>query len=228
MLSLREHVGGYEVGPCRVVGHHQHLRGAGGHVDGGVHAHLLLGMSHVAVAGPENFVDGRDALRAVSHGSDGLRAADAVDGVHAATVGGVDDFGRNEAVGTLWRAEHHLLAAGNAGGQCQHEHGAEERGAAAGNIEAHALQRHGLLYAVHALLGVDVDRVGTLGSVKGLDVVHGAVDGSLHVVAYALLHALPFVVGEGERVDVGVVEGQGETAQGLVAMSPHLGYDVAY
>ena len=115
MFGLRQQVGGGEGGRRFVVGQHQHLRGPGGQVDGHVvGADQLLGLGDIAVAGTENLVDARDALRAVGHGRHGLRPADGEDAVDAAQIGGIEDFGGYRAVGARGGAEDDLPAAGTA------------------------------------------------------------------------------------------------------------------
>ena len=73
------------------VGDHQHLGRARRQVDGGagrIRGDDLLGGRDPGAAGSEDLVDLGNALRAEGQRGDGLRAADLVDGVDAAQLGG--------------------------------------------------------------------------------------------------------------------------------------------
>ena len=228
MLGLRQHVGCHIAGLGGVVGHDEHFGGAGRHVDGRVGAHKLLGMGNETVAGAKYLVHTGYALCAIRHGGNGLCTAHAVDVVNTASIGRIYYFGGDAAVGTLGRAKHHVLATGYAGRGGQHEHGAEERGAAAGYVKSHTLNGYRLLQAAHTGLGFDLDRLGHLRFVKGTDVDKGCVDGLSHLGCDLGRQLLALL---GRQFDVGyvsMVKVVCKTAQGFIATVAHLGHNTAH
>ena len=155
VLGLREQIGGDEGRIGGLIGDNQHLRGAGRHVDGGtakIHADLAFGLGDPGVTGAEDFVDLADRIGAIGHGGDRLGATHGVDLTDTAEGGGIDDLIGN------WRrrAEHHLAATGNLGGNRQHQHGTDQRGAAPWHIETHAADGMGVQLAAHAGLGFEL------------------------------------------------------------------------
>ena len=225
MFGLREHVGRHVSRAGRFVSHHEHLAGSGRHVDGHGALHELLGLGHVAVARTEDFVHPRHARCAVGHGGHGLGAAHADHAVHAAEFGGIEDFGRNLPAASLGRAEDHLGTTCNLGGQGEHQHGGEERGASAGDVEAHALDGHGVLLADHAALGFHLHDGGQLCGVEGADVARGGFHGALHLRGNLFGGTAEFPGPYGEVAEFSPVEAAGKVAQGLVAAAAYLFYD---
>ena len=115
---------------------------------------MLLGSHHVLIARTEYLEYLGDALRTISHGTDGLYAANLVYLAHAGNAGGNEDGRIDLALLVRWRAQHYLLAAGNPGRSRQHQNGREEWGSAAGNVETYTLDGHALLPAGDTLLGL--------------------------------------------------------------------------
>ncbi len=79
VLGLGEQVGGDPVRIVAAVGHHQHFRRPGDHVDADGAEHLALGRRDIGVAGPDDLGDRLYCLGAIGKGGNRLRAADAVD-----------------------------------------------------------------------------------------------------------------------------------------------------
>ena len=79
VFGLGEQVGGDPFGAAGAVGEDEDFARAGELVHGHGAEHLAFRLDDVGVAGAEDFDDGRDGLRAVGEGGDGLRAADLVD-----------------------------------------------------------------------------------------------------------------------------------------------------
>ena len=75
-------------GSLSAVGHHQHLRRAGDHVDADRAEHLALGRRDIGIAGPDDLGDRADRLGAIGERRDRLGAADPVDLVDAGEIGG--------------------------------------------------------------------------------------------------------------------------------------------
>ena len=200
------------------VGHDEHLRGAGGHVDGHCARDELFGLGHVAVTGAEYLVDARNALRAVGHGGDSLCATDTVDVLDAADVGGIEYLGRDVASGALRGAEHHFPTACDAGGQAEHQNRGEEWGATAGNVKTHAADGHGALDAAHAGGGADVDGMGLLGGMEGGDVLGRHGYGAFDFGTDGLGSGTAFSGRHFECCQCGAVEALGIVAQRGIAL----------
>ena len=88
VLGLRQKVGGDPLRIVAGVGHHQHLRRPGDHVDADGAEHLPLGRGDIGVAGTDDLADRPDRFGAVGKGGDRLRAADTVDLGDAGEIGG--------------------------------------------------------------------------------------------------------------------------------------------
>ena len=122
-------------------------------------------------------------------------------------------------------AEDHFGTTCNLGGQGEHEHGGEERGAAAGDVEAHAPDGHGVLLADHAGLGFHLHGRGQLCGMEGADVARGRFHGTLHLGGNLFGGAAEFPGPHGEVAEFSPVEAAGKVAQGLVAAAANLFYD---
>ena len=222
VFGLREQVGGDERCAGRVVGQHHHLRGAGGHVDGhGAQTEELFGGGDVTVAGAENLVDARNFGGAEGHGGHGLCAADFVDAGDAAELCGPEDFGGDATVALRRCAENHLLAAGDTGRYGQHQHGGEERSAAAGDVEPYAVDRHAALLAGNAGHGFDADRFHLLGGVERGDVLLCLSDGGFQWFGEPGVGCGDLGFGDGQLVESHAVDLLGQLAQGPVAVGAH-------
>ena len=180
VFRLRQHIRRHEAGPCRFVRHHQYLARAGRHIDGHRLLHQLFRLGHVAVARTEDFVHARYAFRAVGHGRHRLCPTDAEHAVDAAQPGGAENFRGDLSAPSLRRAENDFGATRNLGREGQHEHSGKERCSAARDVEAHALQRHGVLLAHHARLCFHTYRLRLLCGMEGADVVRRLLHGPLH------------------------------------------------
>ena len=155
----------------------------------------------------------------MGEGNDGLRAAHRVDGVNAAEGGGAEDFVGDRRRG----AERDVAATGEAGGHGEHQHGGKQRRAAAGDVEANALNRAGDDLTAHAGAGFEVDERRLLRAVEGFDVVFGEAHCRLQGGGDARRGGIAGGGGDGERVQVHAVKLRGEAAQGGVAIGKHGG-----
>ena len=226
VFGLRQQVGGGEFGPGVFVGQHQHLRRPRRQVHGDVGcAGQLFGFGDVAVAGTENLVDARNALRSVSHGGHGLRPAEGEDAVHAAEVGRIENFGCDPPVAAARRAEYHLAASGDPGRQGEHQHRREERGFAAGDIQPRAADRHGALYAPYARHRFDLDLRRELRPVEGFDVGFRLLQRGLQLRRYGLRGFRTPLARHFERFGDVPFDAADDSAQGRVAARAHLGED---
>lgn len=117
VLGLRQQVGGHECRNGRRIGHDEHFGRPGRHIDrNGRRGDLLLGSRDVLVARSENLVYARDALRAVSHRSDRLRAACLEYVPDAGDRCRIQHGGGYASVFLRRGAQHDLFAAGYAAG----------------------------------------------------------------------------------------------------------------
>ena len=154
VLGLGQQVGGQHVRVGAVVGHHKYLARAGQLVDADLAEHLALGFIDVGVAGADDLVHRRHRGRAVGHGGNRLRAADAENAVGAGQVA-AGDHGR---VGIGRQAGDHLVAAGHLGRHQRHHWCRQDRVAAARHIGADALDRDHPVPQVHAGQGLHLQR----------------------------------------------------------------------
>ena len=83
MFGLGQKVQRDPVGVVLGIGNHQDLGGAGDHVDAHLAEDAALGGGHVGVAGAGDLVDRGNGVGAIGQRRHGLRAADAIDLVHA-------------------------------------------------------------------------------------------------------------------------------------------------
>jgi hypothetical protein len=137
---------GAEVGrdPGRLggaVGDDHHLAGAGEEVDPDDAEELALSLGDVGVAGPEDLVDGADAVGAEGEGRDGLNTAHRVDFLDAGEVEGREDVGVDLTVRLGRRAGAQLGHAGDLCGQGGHQRRGHERHLATRDVEAAAADR---------------------------------------------------------------------------------------
>ena len=150
VLRLAEQVGGADLGVrAGAVGDHQGLGRAGEEVDADPAEELALGLGDVGVAGADQHVDRRDALRPERHGAHRLDAAEAVDHVGAGHVLGRDD-GRGGPPLVGRRAGDDAGHAGHLGGQHRHVRRGEQRVLAAGHVAADGVHRDVAVAEHHA------------------------------------------------------------------------------
>ncbi len=100
-----------------------------------IQRHGLLGGGYPGVAGPEDLVDLGDGVGAIGHGRDGLGAADLEDVCHAAGARSRYHGRVGTPVCARWRAHDANGAAGQLGGNSQHDGGGGQRCAAGRHIE---------------------------------------------------------------------------------------------
>ena len=229
VFGLREQVGRSEGGWGLGIGDDHHLGGAGGHVDGdGPGGKQLLGGGDVLVARAEDLVHLGDALRAVCHRGDGLGAAQLEDALHPAIGGCVEHFRVDLAIPAGGGAEHHFAAAGDPGGDGEHQHGGEQGRGAAGNVEADLPDRDGTLPAAHAGGGLHADLPRALGFVEGADVALGVGDGLPDLAADARLRFPDLVPAHLDGFERAAVNLQRELAQRRVALLANAPEDLLY
>jgi hypothetical protein len=137
VLGLREKVGGDRLRVAGFVGEDEDLARARELVDAHGAEDLPFRLVHVGVPGADDFVDGGHGLRAVGHGGDRLRAADAEDAVGSREV----TAGAHGRVRRRRQAGDHLLAAGDLRRHDGHDRRREQGIASAGNVAADASDR---------------------------------------------------------------------------------------
>ena len=170
MLGLGKQVGSGESDIGGFVGDDHDLAGAGQRIDADGAEHLALGLTHVGVARPEDFIDGRHGERAEGSRADRLNAADAVDLVDA------DQVERGEhAIGDFTlriRGREHgdLGATGDLGQGGRHQNRGDQRHFATRHIEAHATDRVVNLTHIGAVFVFSHPVLGQTLLVKGDDV----------------------------------------------------------
>ena len=141
VFGLGEEVGGDPCGAGRAVGDDENFAGSGQQIDGDAAEELAFGFDDVAVAGAEDFRDGRDGFGAEGDGGDGLGAADAVDFGGAGEMECGEEGRVDGAVRRGGGDGDNFLHAGGGGEGAGHERGGNEWRGAAGNIDADALER---------------------------------------------------------------------------------------
>ena len=139
--------------------------------------HLLLGCHHILVAGTEDLIYLGHRLGAVGHGADGLHSASLEDMADTCNARCHEDGGIDLALAIGRSAKHYLTTAGYLGGGGKHEHGAEQRGGATGDIQAHLVDGHALLPTGDSRLGAHLAAHKALRLMEGADVVVGQSDG---------------------------------------------------
>ena len=127
-----------------------------------------LAVATYALPGPTITSTGRDALGAVGHRRDRLRATDPVDLVDADERRGGERGGGDPAVGGRRHAEHELGHAGHPSRDRGHQHGGRVGGAAAGHVEPGPIDGDGDLAHVDPV-AQELD-----GGLRGLLLVVGA------------------------------------------------------
>ena len=171
MLRLRHQVGSEKLG-IATVGENNRLGGTCKHIDRAVESHHLLRRRHIAVARANNFGDSRHGICAIGKGSHRLRAANAIEALHAEHGGSRESLGR----GARGR---HLNAPGtrNLRGNHRHEHGRRQWIPPAGNVAANRCDRFHPLSHADARLHGPHPRPWHLPLRKLADVARGSLDG---------------------------------------------------
>ena len=201
MLGLAEEIGGDEPGVGRLVGDDQDLRGAGEQVDPHPAEQLALGLGDERIAGPDQHVDGLEAIdEAERHRRQALHAAEGEDGVGARGLDGVEHRRVDPALALGRRAADHLLDARHLGHQDGHEGGREHRVAPAGHVGPDGVDRDVAVAEHDARPHLDLERGqrGQLGAGEPADLVLGEGDVALEVVVELGLDARVLRVGDDE------------------------------
>ena len=173
VLRLAEQVGGHPGGVGISVGNHQHLGGAGDHVDVHQSKHLPLGLGHIGVAGAHDLVHLGHRFRPVGQSGHRLRPAHFEDAGDPGQLGRRQDGGADLPVPSRRGGHNDLPHPGDVGGDGVHQHGGGVGGGAPGHIDAHPGQRGDLLTQDHPLpLGHEKSLPLLLG-VEGADVFGG-------------------------------------------------------
>ena len=133
------------------VGDDQHLGRPGDRIDVDLAVDLALRRSDPRVAGPDDLVDPRNALRAVRERADRLGTAELEHAIDAGEPRGEHRLGRGA------RRHHHDLAhAGDLGRDRGHQHARRVSRGAAGHVDADAGERRDPELEAHAI-ELDVD-----------------------------------------------------------------------
>ena len=140
VLGLAQQVGGHPGGVGLAVGDDEYLARPGYHVYGHLAEDLALGLRDEGVAGADDLVHLRYRLGAVGERGHGLGPAHAEDAADARNLrrGEYDVADRPAAGGG---GHDHLVHAGDPRGDAVHQHAAGVGRRAAGDVQAHALER---------------------------------------------------------------------------------------
>ena len=141
MLGLGEQIR-RDIGGVRAVIAQDHdLAGAGEKIDGNRAENLALGFDDVFVSRAENFLHGPDRLRPISQRADGLGSAESVNFRDTRQVQRHEHVRVDFSIGTAGGGNDDFFAARRLRQRCRHQHGTDQRGSAAGDIQADALKR---------------------------------------------------------------------------------------
>ena len=224
VLRLGQHIRCDEPRVGRVVRQHQQFAGAGEQVDGDVPDHQPFGGDDVGVAGAEDLLHALDRRGAVSHSRDGLGTADTIN-LRGARRSRREQYRRVDvAVFAAGGADDDLRAARHFGQSHRHQGRRDQRGRAAGNVNAHALERIKLLPDHRAM------------RIAGLPILAPGLPGKRRDIAPRLGHCRPqrivsfergghqFGPGGGQLVrrQGCAVEPLGQLQQSRVAARPHV------
>ena len=224
VLGLGQHIRRDELRVGRVVRQHQQFAGAGEQVNGHVADHQPFGGDDVGIAGAEDLLHAPDRGRAVSHRRDGLGAADTIDLRRARRARRKQERRVDAAVLAAGRADDDLRAARHLGQGHRHQRGRDQRGRAAGNVDADALERIKLLPDDRAV------------RIAGLPILAPGLPGKRRDVPPRLGHCRPqrfvglergghqFGLGDGQllRSQACAVEPLGQLQQSRIAARPHV------
>ncbi len=136
----------------------------------------LLGGSDVGAARPEDLVDLRNALGAVSHCGDRLRAADLEHRVDAAELSGDEHSGICTTARSRRRAQNSTRAAHELRRHGDHDHRRRQRRRACGYVETHGRDRANHSLTAHARHRLDRQRTWQLRFVERANVLDRALD----------------------------------------------------
>ena len=223
VLALRQQIGCciYCVGGA--VGYNGKFRRTCGHIYCGFRrVYQLLGNGYKAVARAKNLRHLGNSLGTVSHCGDSLSASDFKNLGYAQKFGAVEHHRIDVSAATGRRAEHNLLAACEFGRNSEHQHGREQRCAAAGDVDSHLFDAHGLLPTDNAVgCGHFLYLRGYLALVKLFDISLGGEDSLFEVFGHFALSLNEFLLRYQKIVGTGVVEFHSKFAHSTVAAVAH-------
>ena len=179
MLGLAEQVGGDRRRARGAVGDDQQLARAGRHVDGRAarqRGDEGLRLGHPGIAGAANLVDGGNVARPEGESRDRLGAARGPDRLDPANLGRERDDGVEPAVRPRRSDRHDFTDPRRPRRQGEHQQGGEERGPAAGYVEADPVDRPPDLAHRQARHRLDPMLGGKAAFVEGSDVGGGELD----------------------------------------------------
>ena len=183
---------------------------------------LLLGRGDVGVARPEQLVAGWHGVGAEGHGGDGLGAADLEYPVDAAQACGHQHGRIGTAVGTRWRAQHDLTAAGQFGWYAEHQCGRRQRRAAGRHVQTDAADAAQQTPAAHTGRRLDLEVLRHAGTVPGQQAL-ACLDHRLpHLVGHFGLRTGEFLLAHARITDLDAVEASRQRAHRAVAVGTHL------
>ena len=140
VLGLGQKIGRDPIGLGCLVGDHKHLAWAGQEVDGDFAEDLALGFHDIGIAWAENFLHGKNRLRAMGQCGDGLGSADSINLCRAAAGKSCQQGGMHFAIRPGGSHRDDLRHASSLGKRAGHHSGGHQRRRAAGNINADALE----------------------------------------------------------------------------------------
>ncbi|STD43156.1 Uncharacterised protein [Edwardsiella tarda] len=119
------------------------------------------------------------------------------------------------------RTEDHPAAGGDARRDTQHQHRGEQRGAAAGDIQADGIQGAGDLTADHPRLGLNLDVAGQLSAVETGDIVRRLTHGAFQRFQQGVCGGVTRLWRHAQLLGRNAVEPLAEAAQGGVTILAH-------
>ena len=227
VLGLGEQIHRQPVRIAVTVADDHDFRRAGDGIDADLAEDPALGRGHIGVTGADNLVHRPDGFGAVGQRGDGLRTADAVELVHASQVGrGLHD-GAEHAIG---RRCHHddFSDTGHLGRNRIHQYGRGIGGLAAGDIDAHAVQRRDPLTQHVAVLVLVAEFTNLLSFGIGADAALGGGQRILERLVQRLPGRLALTSADfqiNHRVHFAPVKAGGEFQQRRITATADLGDD---
>jgi len=145
MLCLAQEIRGDISGIGRLISQYQDFARACNRIDGHVTVDSSFGKRHVNVSGADDLIDLRYRFRSVSHGGNGLCAADAVDFIRSGFLCGNQRRRTDFSVASAGRAHHDMRNACHFCGDDVHQDRGRIGRLPARDIDTHAVQRGDLL-----------------------------------------------------------------------------------
>ena len=141
MLGLRHKIDGNQLGQSGFIGNHAYLRRARDHVDSHITGNELLCSGNEGIAGAGDLVYRLDALGSVCQCADSLSAAHGINLGYARNAASFQNGGIKRSVLRGRCYAHNALHARNRSGDSVHQNRGRVQSSAAGNVDAHGIER---------------------------------------------------------------------------------------